>query len=178
MMFWRRRLMPVETGFVQRLFGTALDELLPGMRLHVRRLGDTRRALSMNGGRIYMPRACFVNGDPAQSLKLAHPYVAGVFAHELLHQWQRLQGMAVTRQAAWLQVKAVCLRRDPYAYEGCDDAARMLAQFVAAQVEQQGQMWQDYVMGCVAGNADSAFSEVAAFVAGKVSESGVRIIRA
>ena len=177
-MFWSRPFTEAERAFVHRFFAHSLDALLPRMRLHVRRLGDTRRALSMNGGRIYMPRACFVNGDPAQSLKLVHPYVAGVFAHELLHQWQRLQGMAVTRQAAWLQVKAVCLRRDPYAYEGCDDAARMLAQFVAAQVEQQGQMWQDYVMGCVAGNADSAFIEVAAFVAGKVSESGVRIIRA
>jgi hypothetical protein len=59
MMFWRRSLMPVETGFVQRLFGTALDELLPGMRLHVRRLGDTRRALSLGGGRIYLPRSFF-----------------------------------------------------------------------------------------------------------------------
>lgn len=38
-------------------FGTALDELLPGMRLHVRRLGDTRRALSLGGGRIYLPRS-------------------------------------------------------------------------------------------------------------------------
>ena len=52
MVFWRRSLMLVEAGFVQRLFGTALDELLPGMRLHVRRLGDTRRALSLGGGRI------------------------------------------------------------------------------------------------------------------------------
>ena len=47
MMFWRRSLMPVEVGFAQRLFGTTLDELLPGIHLHVRRLGDTRRALSL-----------------------------------------------------------------------------------------------------------------------------------
>ena len=84
MMFWRRRLMPVETGFVQRLFGTALDELLPGMRLHVRRLGDTRRALSLGGGRIYLPRSFFEHADPHRPLRLAHPVVAGVFAHELL----------------------------------------------------------------------------------------------
>ena len=121
----------------------------------------------MNGGRIFMPRAFFVHGDPAQSLRLSHPYVAGVFAHELLHQWQRLQGQKVTRQAAWLQFKAMCTRRDPYAYDGCDDAARMLERFLSAQVEQQGQMWQDYVMGCIAGQADPAFEQVALRVAGR-----------
>lgn len=176
-MFWSRSLTEAERAFVHRFFAHSLDALLPRMRLHPRRLGDTRRALSMNGGRIYMPRACFVNDDPAQSLKLSHPFVAGVFAHELLHQWQRLQGLAVTRQAAWLHVKAACLRRDPYAYEGCNDSARMLQQFVNAQVEQQGQMWQDYVMGSVAGNADPAFSEVAALVTGS-ADAGDLLSRA
>lgn len=76
--------MPVEAGFVQRLFGTTLDELLPGMRLHVRRLGDTRRALSLGGGRIYLPRSFFEHADPHRPLRLSHPVVAGVFAHELL----------------------------------------------------------------------------------------------
>ncbi|WP_240939547.1 hypothetical protein [Diaphorobacter sp. HDW4A] len=171
-MFWSRPFTEAERAFVRRFFAHSLDALQPRLRLHLRRLGDTRRALSMNGGRIFMPRACFVNGDARQSLKLPHPYVAGLFAHELLHQWQRLQGMAVTRQAAWLQVQTMCLRRDPYAYEGCDDPARMLAQFQSAQVEQQGQMWQDYVMGCVAGMADPAFMAVADWVAGKGDERG------
>ncbi|WP_226858431.1 hypothetical protein [Diaphorobacter aerolatus] len=165
-MFWNRHFNETEHAFVHRFFAHSLAALQPRLRVYLRRVGDTHRALSLNGGRIYMPRACFVDGDPTRSLRLSHPYVAGVFAHELLHQWQRVRGVAVTRQAAWLQTKAVCLRRDPYAYEACDDAALMLARFVSAQVEQQGQMWQDYVTGCVAGHADPAFAEVAAYVAG------------
>ena len=176
-MFWSRHFSEAERAFVRRFFAHSLDALQPRLRLYVRRLGDTRRALSMNGGRIFMPRQCFVNGDPAQSLKLSHPYVAGVFAHELLHQWQRLQGVAVTRRAAWLQTKAVCLRQDPYAYESCDDAAQMLKRFTTAGVEQQGQMWQDYVSGCVAGQADLAFADVAVWVA-SAGERDSRVIRA
>lgn len=166
-MFWNRHFTDAERTFVRRFFGHTLDTLQPRLRLYVRRLGDRHRALSLNGGRIFMPRACFEHGRPELPLKLSHPYVAGVFAHELLHQWQRLQGMAVTRQAAWLQMKAVCLRRDPYAYGACDDATQMLERFQGAQVEQQGQMWQDYVSGCVGGQADPLFEEVAAYVAGR-----------
>ncbi len=151
MMFWRRRLMPVETGFVQRLFGTALDELLPGMRLHVRRLGDTRRALSLGGGRIYLPRSFFEQADPHRPLRLAHPVVAGVFAHELLHQWQRLQGRAVTWEAFGLHLRAACQRRDPYHYRACADPQQMLQCFLDASVEQQGQIWQDHVQALVQG---------------------------
>ncbi len=169
MFFWSRPLAATERDFVRRFFGHSLDAQIHRMRLYLRRVGDTRRALSMNGGRISMPRNCFVNGDPFEPLHLQHPQIAGLFAHELLHAWQRLQGMKVTRQAAWLQVKATCLRRDPYAYDTCDDAARMLQLFLAAQVEQQGQMWQDYVTGCVAGHANPAFARVAALV---VSQPG------
>ena len=171
MIFWSRPLLEIERQFVTQHFGVSLSRVIPSLRLYVRRVGDTRRALSMNGGRISMPKACFVGGDPRQSLQLQHPLIAGLFAHELLHQWQRLQGMAVTRQAAWLQAKAVCLRTDPYAYAACADPASMLKQFLAAQVEQQGQIWQDYVSACVAGQLPEHMQQVAAYVKGERSES-------
>ena len=162
-MFWSRPLHPQELQFVQQHFGDSLMRLRPRLRLYVRRLGDTRRAWSLNGGRIAMPPQCF-DGPPAQPLRLAHAAVAGLFAHELLHQWQRLQGRPVTRQAAWLQGQAMCLRRDPYAYDACDDAQRMLARFLAAQVEQQAQMWEDHVRAWVAGHPKPAFARIAAHV--------------
>ena len=171
-MFWSRPLTDAELRFVHRFFAHSLDALQPHLRLYVRRLGDTRRALSLNGGRISLPRAFFEQGDPARPLRLAHPYIAGVFAHELLHQWQRLQGQKVTRQAAWLQLKAACLRRDPYAYEACSESAQMLERFRRAHVEQQGQMWQDYVTAEVAGQPSGAFRDVAAFVAQPRQQSG------
>ena len=166
MVFWSRPLDAQEQAFVRTHFGASLDALLPRLRLYQRRLGDTRRALSMNGGRIFMPRAFFTQSDPRQPLRLSHPQIAGIFAHELLHQWQRLQGMPVTRQAAWLQFKALCTRGDPYAYERCDDPRRMLQRFVQAQVEQQGQMWEDHVRACVAGQGDAAGALIAAHVRG------------
>jgi len=74
-------LLPTEHAFVQRFFAHALDGVRPRLRLYVRRLGDTRRALSLPGGRIAMPRQCFEQGDPAQPLRLSHPAFDAVAAH-------------------------------------------------------------------------------------------------
>ena len=159
-----RALTAQEQAFVRCHFGASLDALLPRMRLHLRRLGDTRRALSLNGGRIFLPRSFFLHGDLHRPLRLDQPQIAGIFAHELLHQWQRLQGMPVTRQAAWLHLKAWCTRGDPYACERSSDPDRMLECFVHAQVEQQGQIWEDHVRDCVAGKGGAAGALIAAHV--------------
>ena len=166
MMFWSRFLLPPEVVFVRRFFGAALDSVLPKQRLYLRRLGDTRRALSMNGGRLYLPRAFFEGGNPRKPLRLSHPMIAGIVAHELLHQWQRLQGRAVTREALLLQTKALCLRHDPYVYQRCDDAAAMLQTFIGASVEQQGQIWEDHVSAVVSGRPLACMGLVQAHVGG------------
>ena len=163
-MFWSRPLFRAERDFVSQYFGHALDACLPHLRLYLRRVGDTRRALSLPGGRISLPRNCFVHANPQQALHLQHPQVAGLFAHELLHQWQRQQDRAVTVPAAWLQLKALCTGFDPYAYRAQSEAAAMLALFLRANVEQQGQIWQDYVTACVAGQSVLYMRDVAAHV--------------
>lgn len=167
--FWSRPLLPVERAFVQRHFGAALDAQLPALRVYLRRVGDTRRALSLDGGRVSMPRVCFEGGDPHRPLRLARPQIAGVFAHELLHQWQRAQGLPVTRQALGLQLRFLLGGRDPYAYERCSDPQAMHACFAAAQVEQQGQIWEDHVRACVAGQPAAEFALVSAAVRGLVA---------
>lgn len=159
--FWSRALLPSERDFVRAHFGAALDAQMPQLRLYLRRVGDTRRALSLNGGRISMPRICFAAGDPRQPLRLTHPQIAGCFAHELLHAWQRAQGQSVTRQAFWLQLRHLCGGPSPYAYARCDDAQAMRATFVQAQVEQQGQIWEDHVRACVAGAPAAEFACIA-----------------
>lgn len=166
MAFWCRPLLPPERDFVRAHFGAALDEQLPGLRVYLRRVGDTRRALSLNGGRISMPRICFAAGDPRQPLRLAQPQIAGVFAHELLHQWQRVQGLAVTRQAFWLQLRHLCGGANPYAYARCSDAQAMHDVFLSAHVEQQGQIWEDHVRACAAGRPAAEFARIAAHVRG------------
>lgn len=165
--FWSRPLLPPERAFVRQHFGAALDAQLAALRLYLRRVGDTRRALSLNGGRISMPRICFEAGDPHRPLRVLHPQIAGVFAHELLHAWQRAQGRPVTRQALWLQLRFVLGGRDPYAYERCSDAVAMRACFAAAQVEQQGQIWEDHVRACVAGQPAAEFALIAAQVSAR-----------
>ncbi|MOA03505.1 hypothetical protein D3C78_1230150 [compost metagenome] len=165
-LFWRRPLLPQERDFVRQYFGPSLDAQLPGLHLYLRRVGDTRRALSLNGGRISMPRICFAQGDPRQPLLLAHPQIAACFAHELLHQWQRARGMAVTRQALGLQLRHLLGGRDPYTYARCSDAQAMHHCFTQAQVEQQGQIWEDHVRACVAGQPAEEFALIAAEVRG------------
>lgn len=92
--------------------------------------------------------------------------IAGIVAHELLHQWQRLQGRAVTREALLLQTRALCLRHDPYAYHRCGDDAAMLQTFLAASVEQQGQIWEDHVSAVVSGRPLACMGLVQAHVRG------------
>lgn len=162
--FWRRPLLSQERDFARLYFGPSLDALLPTVHLYLRRVGDTRRALSLNGGRISMPRVCFTQGDPRQPLLLAHPQIAGCFAHELLHEWQRARGVAVTRQALGLQLRYLLGGRSPYAYARCSDAQAMRECFTNAQVEQQGQIWEDHVRACVAGQPAEEFALLAAEV--------------
>ena len=97
-------------------------------------------------------------------MRLSHPVVAGIIAHELLHQWQRLQGRAVTREALGLQLKAICLRRNPYHYPRVVTAEAMLACFLRSSVEQQGQMWEDYVHAAVRGECLPCMELVASHV--------------
>ena len=68
-----------------------------------------------------------------------------------VHQWQRLQGRAVTWEALGLHLRAACLRRDPYHYQAFADPQQMLQCFLDASVEQQGQIWQDHVQALVQG---------------------------
>lgn len=152
---WRwRSLAPAETDFVIQHFGERQGRrLVAHARLGKRRLGDTRRALCLNGGRISLPGVCFEAGDATQVLRLHHPQVAGMFAHELLHVLQRELGMAVTRQTLLLQGTYFLAGRNPYLYRTSANARQMLRHFWAGNVEQQAQMWQDHVQAQVAGQS-------------------------
>lgn len=147
-----RGLLPDERAFVLTFFGLQQGSwLIANVRVGLRRLGDTRRALSFNGGRLSFPKPMYEGGDPKGGLRLEHPLVAGLFAHELLHALQRRQGVAVSRQALLLQWRWLVRRENPYLYSDCSSATALLRQFWLANVEQQGQMWQDYVQSVVGG---------------------------
>ncbi|GAB2712179.1 MULTISPECIES: hypothetical protein [Comamonas] len=149
-LFWSRPLNAAEWALLARYFGQPQHPGWARMRLHLRRLGDTRRALSFNGGFVSMPASCFTGSDPRQCLRLDEPLMAGWLAHEAFHHWQRLQGRAVTWQALRLQWRFWRHGINPYAYTPGESPAALLAQFQHAQVEQQAQMWQDAVMADIA----------------------------
>lgn len=147
-----RGLLAQEQAFVEAFFGTEQGLWLTShVRLGQRRFGDTRRALCLNGGWVSLPKAMFTDHRLEQPLRLNHPGVAGVFAHELLHVLQRRQGLPVTRQAFVLQCHWLLQRKDPYCYAYSASPKALLRQFWQANVEQQGQMWQDCVQAQVAG---------------------------
>lgn len=150
---WRRLLTP-EHAFVCAWFGQEQGSWLAArVRLGQRRLGDTRRALCLNGGWMSLPASCFHGQSMRHALRLEQPSVAGLFAHELLHEVQRHQGIAVTRQALWLHCQWLLQGKDPYCYSCLRSPRAVLRQFWLANVEQQGQMWQDCVQAVVAGQA-------------------------
>ena len=147
-----RRLLPQEQAFVYAWFGEPLGQWLASrVRLSQRRVGDTQRALCLNGGWMSFPKSAYEGQSVRNALRLQHPRVAGIFAHELLHELQRRQGMPVTRQAFYLQCQWLLQGKNPYCYSCPSSHRELLKQFWHANVEQQGQMWQDCVEAVVAG---------------------------
>lgn len=149
---WWRPLLPSERAFILRYFGAEQAHWLAlRIRLGLRRIGDTRRALSAPGGWVSLPRSCYEGGHWQQALRLWHPAVAGIFAHELLHALQRRYGRRVTIPALCLQCQFLLWRKDPYSYSCSPLPIKTLKHFWRANVEQQGQMWQDWITSAVAG---------------------------
>jgi hypothetical protein len=113
------------------------------------------------------PSSYFIGGSGDNSLNLSNALVAGTLGHETLHQLQRINGISVTARALVLQLEYSLHISDPYQYPASSDPAAMLQTFLGGNVEQQGQMFQDYVEAAVNGVDPSAFQQIAAQVKGK-----------
>jgi hypothetical protein len=97
-------------------------------------------------------------------LNLSDPVVAGIVGHELLHQVQRAMGVDVTGQALGLQAQYSLHISDPYRYNWSSDPAVMLDEFLHGNVEQQGQMFQDYLTILLRGHDTSPYSQIVKMV--------------
>ncbi|HEX2675741.1 MAG TPA: hypothetical protein VHM19_03860, partial [Polyangiales bacterium] len=106
-------------------------------------------------------------GDPRAPLRLRDPRVAATLAHEALHVWQRTRGVWVTARGAVLQTGYALRLGNPYRYEPSEDPAELLERFVRGNVEQQGQIFEDYVRAQRSGADTRAFVAVAAHVRGE-----------
>lgn len=147
-----------ESSFIKTHFGECIDPT--NLDIDIRRIGDTSRALSLDGGFMSFPPSYFPDGNADKELKLSDPNVASVLGHETLHQLQRANGINVTVDALALQVGAF-FGGKPYDYSPSPDPNKMLNTFLSGNVEQQGQMFQDYLSGFLRGLSVNNFQRIA-----------------
>ncbi|MBM4258383.1 MAG: hypothetical protein FJ147_21105 [Deltaproteobacteria bacterium] len=154
-----RRLVQAEIDFLARYFGESLDT--DTIRVAATR---GRRAYSIRGSHIRLPRPCFADRDTIAAVDLMNPWAAATLAHEATHVWQRQRGVWVTLKGAWLQLGDQC-GRDPYAYNREEsNPTRMFLQFFHGNIERQGQIVEDLVFADQTGQEAPQFSEIHAYL--------------
>jgi RHS repeat-associated protein len=151
-----------EVQFIRKYIGPCLNPY--SLNIKVRTWGNTSRALSLGSGFTSFPSYDFVGDSGNNSLNLDSSVVASVFGHEALHQWQRASGVNVTGQALRLQAEYSLHIADPYQYQPSNDPDQMLQTFLNGNVEQQGQIFQDYLFAQLNGQDVSAYALVALYV--------------
>jgi hypothetical protein len=138
-----------EASFLKRYFGDSLDT-------DAIDIGSSlgQRAWSPYGNRISLNENSFVGMCSDNEVDLSNPSAASVFAHEATHVWQRQNGGWVTSRGALLQAEYSLGLGNPYAYSSPSD-------FFGGNIEQQGQIVQDFVFADRTGGNTAPFSTVA-----------------
>lgn len=160
--FKARPLLEGERAFLEREFGSSLqlDRLrIAGGGHPLGRVGWQPVAAT-----IQLSDSCFEGGDPAQPVRTA---LWPVLAHEALHVWQRVHRhhrVGVSVDGLWL---GLARGRAAYTYDTAQtDPALVLEAFLSGNIEQQGQMFEDYVRSNVTEpqHRDPRFEWVAQYV--------------
>jgi hypothetical protein len=157
-----RCLLPQERSFLECEFGHSLDL----NRLRIAGGGHPlgRVAWQPMAAIIQLADACFESSQPLRELRCAaYP----ILAHEALHVWQRVHRhcrLHVSVDGLWLG-----MTRGAKAYQydrQLSEPSAVLREFLAGNIEQQGQIFEDYVRSNIATHAarDPRFSEVARYV--------------
>ena len=125
---------------------------------------------------IQLADCCFEAGDPARAIR--HEALP-IFAHEALHVWQRVHRHCAVHVAG---VERACgsgaahyVRA--YRYDTrLADPAELLREFLAGNIERQGQMFEDYVRSNVhvLRDRDPKFAAIAQYVRARAIGSGGR----
>jgi RHS repeat-associated protein len=150
-----RPLTTKERDFLGNYFGKSLDTSNIDVDAAI---GD--RALSPYGDNIRLPNHYFKNGDPECEIDLSVLRYASVFAHEAAHVWQRQHGEWVTLKGFFLQLGDQ-LGISPYQYDAAEtNPSTMLDNFKKGNVEQQGQIVEDFVGADRSGRNTSPFQGV------------------
>jgi hypothetical protein len=160
--FKARPLHDVEYEFLEREFGQSLA--LERLRIAGGGHPFGRLGWQPVAARIQLSDHCFEASDPSQPvLRERWP----VLAHEALHVWQRVHRhhrLGVSVDGLYL---GVARGRAAYIYDrGLTDPALLLQEFLSGNIEQQGQIFEDYVRSNVIDPEarDARFEQVAQYV--------------
>lgn len=160
--FRARPLRHVERAFLEAEFGQSLD--LDRLRIAGGGHPFGRLGWQPMAARIQLSDACFEAGDPAQAVRMD---VWPVLAHEALHVWQRIHRHHRLGVSVDGLILGVARGRAAYLYDrGLTDPALLLQEFLRGNIEQQGQMFEDYVRSNVTDPSarDARFQQVAQYV--------------
>ena len=160
--FKARVLHDVERTFLNQEFGASLD--LDRLRIAGGGHPFGRLGWQPLAARIQLSDQCFEASDPAQAVRKA---VWPVLAHEALHVWQRVHRQhrfGVSVDGLYL---GVAHGRAAYVYDrSLTDPELLLREFLLGNIEQQGQIFEDYVRSNVIDpkGRDARFERVAEYV--------------
>jgi hypothetical protein len=160
--FKARALHDVERAFLAQEFGESLD--LDRLRIAGGGHPFGRLGWQPMAARIQLCDSCFEAADPARPvLQVRWP----VLAHEALHVWQRVHRQHRLGVSVDGLILGVARGRAAYAYDrSLTDPGQLLEAFLRGNIEQQGQIFEDYVRSCVTDPSarDARFEHVAQYV--------------
>jgi hypothetical protein len=160
--FRARPLHDVERAFLEAEFGQSLD--LERLRIAGGGHPFGRLGWQPVAARIQLSDACFEARDPAQPvLQERWP----VLAHEVLHVWQRVHRQHRLGVSVDGLILGVARGRAAYIYDRrLTDPELLLQEFLRGNIEQQGQIFEDYVRSNVTDPKarDARFEQVAQYV--------------
>jgi hypothetical protein len=160
--FRPRPLLEVERGFLAQEFGDSLDLSRLALAGGGHPLG--RIGWQPLSARIQLADVCFENDDPTQAVR---ERLWPVLAHEALHVWQRVHRHHRLGVSVDGLLLGVLRGREAYAYDSqLADPEAVLGCFISGNIEQQGQMFEDYVRSNVRSSRgrDPKFAQVARYV--------------
>lgn len=159
--YWRP-LLPREHEFLAHEFGDSLE--LSRIRIAGGGHPLGRIAWQPAAALIQLGDGCFEAGDPERAIAPRH---LPILAHEALHVWQRVHKHSRLGVSVDGLLLGAFQGRDAYIYDtSLSDPAELLTEFLHGNIEQQGQIFEDYVRSNVSNPRarDVKFQHVAHYV--------------